>query len=84
MHTVNMLEAKTKLSRLVAAVESGAASEIVIARNGKPAARLVPIAIEADVSKRIGLLEGRFPSMSLEDFDACNDEIAALFYGETD
>ena len=44
MPTVNMLEAKTNLSRLVESVESGAETEIVIARNGKPAARLVPIA----------------------------------------
>ena len=36
MSTVNMLEAKSHLSRLVDAVESGAEAEIVIARNGKP------------------------------------------------
>ena len=41
MTTVNMLEAKTSLSKLVEAVESGAESEIIIARNGKPAAKLV-------------------------------------------
>lgn len=38
---VNMHEAKSSLSRLVAAVEAG--DEVIIARNGKPAARLVPI-----------------------------------------
>ena len=43
MNRVNMLEAKTHLSRLVDAVESGAEKEIIIARNGKPAAKLVPI-----------------------------------------
>lgn len=43
MVTVSILEAKTKLSRLVDAVESGAEAEIVIARNGRPAARLVAI-----------------------------------------
>lgn len=43
MTMVNMLEAKTNLSKLVEAVESGTDTEIVIARNGKPAARLVPI-----------------------------------------
>lgn len=41
--TVNMLDAKTQLSKLVEAVESGSETEIVIARNGKPAARLVPV-----------------------------------------
>lgn len=54
MLTVNMLDAKTNLSKLVEAVESGAESEIVIARNGKPAARLVAVA-PVDVSKRIGI-----------------------------
>jgi prevent-host-death family protein len=38
-----MLEAKTSLSRLVDAVESSAETEIVIARNGRPAARLVAV-----------------------------------------
>lgn len=40
MRTVNTHEAKTHLSRLLACVEQG--EEIVIARNGKPIARLVP------------------------------------------
>ena len=48
MNRVNMLEAKTHLSRLVDAVESGAEKEIIIARNGKPAAKLVPIEDEAE------------------------------------
>ncbi len=43
MTTVNMLEAKTQLSRLVEAVETGAETEIIIARNGRPVARLVAI-----------------------------------------
>lgn len=44
MRKVNVLEAKTNLSRLIDAVESGAEDEIIIARNGQPAARLVPVA----------------------------------------
>ena len=39
MVTVNVHEAKTNLSRLLAQVEAG--EEVVIARNGKPVARLV-------------------------------------------
>lgn len=61
MTTVNMLEAKTNLSKLVEAVESGKETEIVIARNGKPVARLVPLAEPGpDVSKRLGIAEGEF------------------------
>ena len=79
MPIVNMLEAKTHLSRLVEEVESGASSEIVIARNGKPAARLVPIGVPVPVGKRLGLLEGRYPSSSQAEFAAANEAIARLF-----
>jgi len=37
-----MLEAKSSLSRLVEALEQGEEQEIIIARNGRPAAKLVP------------------------------------------
>jgi prevent-host-death family protein len=78
MRTVNMLDAKTNLSRLVEAVESGDESEILIARNGKPVARLT--AVKRDVSKRIGVAEGEFEVP--DDIDRYNDEIEALFDGE--
>jgi prevent-host-death family protein len=78
--TVNMLEAKTNLSRLVEAVESGAESEIVIARNGRPAARLVPVQPEQDVSKRIGIAKGLFEGPY--DIDADNELIRKMFEGE--
>jgi prevent-host-death family protein len=79
MTIVNMLDAKSNLSRLVERVESGAEAEIVIARNGKPAARLVPIAAPARAAKRLGLLKGKFPTISQEEFDADNARIAQLF-----
>jgi prevent-host-death family protein len=79
MLTVNMLDAKSNLSRLVEAVESGTETEIVIARNGKPAARLVPLNPVRDVSKRFGIAKGLYDIP--DDIDGCNDEIAKLFYG---
>ena len=39
MHQVNMHEAKTQLSKLVDEVQSG--EEVIIAKSGKPVARLV-------------------------------------------
>lgn len=80
---VNMFEAKSQLSRLVEAVESGAMAEIVIARNGKPAARLVPIAAPRH-GMRLGFLAGRFPVPSLEALDRDNDAVAAAFAGNGD
>ncbi len=80
MPVVNMLDAKSKLSRLVQAVESGEEKEIVIARNGKPAARLVPIEKAPDVSKRIGIAKGLYDIP--DEFDELDAEIEKLFHGE--
>lgn len=80
MKSVNMLEAKTQLSKLVDRIERGEDREIVIARNGRPAARLVPIEASTP-GKRIGLLKGKFKAPSLEQLDACNAEVARLFSG---
>jgi prevent-host-death family protein len=76
MTIVNMLEAKSNLSRLVEAVESGAEAEIVIARNGRPAARLVPIALKAN-GQRIGVAKGKF--IAPEPDKALDKEVAAAF-----
>ena len=57
MRTVNIFKAKSDLSRLVEAVESGAEPEIVIARNGRPAARLVPVKKPARPVQRIGVIK---------------------------
>lgn len=78
MDPVNMLQAKSSLSRLVEAIEQGHEREIVIARNGRPAARLVPMdAVLPD--KRIGVAKGVFEVP--DDIDAHNDEVARLFMG---
>lgn len=75
---VNMLEAKSNLSRLVEAVETGRETEIVIARNGRPAARLVPLAAPAS-GRRIGVAKGEFVVPDSIDGDA--EAVAALFAG---
>ena len=54
MTTVNIHQAKTQLSRLLAEVEGG--EEVVIARNGKPVARLV--GYERRGKRRFGALAG--------------------------
>lgn len=82
MPTVTMLEAKTQLSRLVEAVETGAETEIVIARNGVPAARLVPVEKRSAIRRRLGILNGRYPSMTLEESNADDAEVAALILGK--
>ena len=77
MTTVNMLEAKTQLSKRVEAVESGAEAEIVIARNGKPAARIVPI-VAARQPILFGLAEGKYDPIDWDDWDRKSAEIAKI------
>lgn len=73
MPTYNVLEAKTQLSKLLDAVESGIESEIIIARNGRPAARLVPIAVATRPAYKIGLAKGRLQIP--EDFAGLDAEV---------
>ncbi len=79
MHPVNMLQAKSSLSRLVEAIEQGEEREIVIARNGRPAARLVPIN-PTPAGTRIGIAKGKFKVP--DDIDKYNEEVARLFAGK--
>ena len=55
MATVNVHEAKTNLSRLLKQAEAG--EEVVIARNGKPVARLVPVGKRG--KRQFGSMKGR-------------------------
>ena len=77
MQTINIHEAKTHLSRLLEQVADG--EEIVIAKAGKPIARLVPL--EAAPKKhRLGLLKGKLNVP--DDFDApLTEDDLALFEG---
>ena len=75
---INMLDAKTQLSKLVHDLETGQADEFIIARNGRPAARLMPLAANlADRSRRIGRARGRFEVP--DDIDSANEEVRRLF-----
>jgi prevent-host-death family protein len=74
---VNIHAAKTNLSKLIQKAEAG--EEVVIARNGKPAVKLTPVA--APPAKRekgswLGSLRGQI--WMADDFDAPNEEIGRL------
>ena len=74
---INIHEAKTHLSRIVDEVAAG--SEVIIAKAGKPMARLTPLA-GLPRAKRLGLLKGkvRVP----DDFNApLSEDVIAGFEG---
>jgi prevent-host-death family protein len=75
MRTVNIHAAKTHLSRLVE--DAAAGEEIVIAKAGKPLARLCPLA-QVPKKRVLGRLRGKL--IVPDDFDApLPDEVLDLF-----
>ena len=77
MVTVNVHEAKTHLSRLLTDVEEG--EEVVIARNGKPVARLV--AVTQHGKRQPDVLKGK---ITIPDsfFDPLPEEELRLWEGD--
>ena len=76
MRTVNIHEAKTTLSRLLVQVEAG--EDIIIARNGKPVARLVRF--QKPGKRQFGSMKGL---VKLDDsfFDPLPEEELAAWEG---
>lgn len=75
MAAINIYEAKTRLSQLVDQAARG--EDVVIARNGKPVARLTRLSQDRPVIK-LGVLKGKITVA--DDFDApLPDDILATF-----
>jgi prevent-host-death family protein len=71
---ISIREARTCLSRLVEQIETGSCSEIVIARAGKPVARLVSVAKQSITP---GVAEGAFDIP--DDIDRLDPLIEEMF-----
>lgn len=77
METINIYDAKTRLSQLVDQAAGG--EDVVVSRNGRPVARITQLATSRPKIK-FGLLQGRFTVP--DDFDApLPDQILAGFEG---
>lgn len=78
MQKINIHEAKTTLSRLVDRAAAG--EEILIAKSGKPVAKLVPLK-ERRKPRKKGCLKGKI--WIADDFDQpLPDEVLAAFEGK--
>jgi prevent-host-death family protein len=75
-HIVNMHEAKSTLSSLVAKAREG--DDVIIARAGKPVAKLVAYD-EVSHPKRFGALKGVIPDISIEEWEETDRAIAHLW-----
>lgn len=78
MTIVNVHQAKSQLSKLMEQAEAG--EEVVIARAGKPAVRLIPFT-PPSVERKAGVWRGQITIA--EDFDALPDEVIATFEGDS-
>lgn len=76
MATVNIYEAKSSLSRLIAAAEAG--ETIVIARNGKPVAQLGPV--PKDAPRAPGRMRGQIRIS--DDFDVWTEADETAWFGD--
>jgi prevent-host-death family protein len=79
VQTFDVHAARTQFSRLVDRAAAG--EEIIIAKSGRPVAKLVPLASKGKLAKRrLGLLAGR--AVIPKDFDApLPDEVIDAFEG---
>jgi prevent-host-death family protein len=75
--TFNMHQAKSSLSRLVERALAG--EDIVIARNGEPLVKLVPVEKEKRKPRVPGRLKGKV--WMTPDFEFTDEEIKELFEG---
>lgn len=79
MTTISVFDAKTRLSRVIEALQNGETEEVVITRHGRPVARMLPMS-HVPVERRIGVARGlQIP----DDIDRHNSAVAALFGLET-
>ena len=76
--TVNVHEAKTHFSKLLQEVEAG--EDIVVARAGKPVAKLIPVSSEP-AGRTLGVGLRYIKDFDWETWDELDKEVGALFRG---
>jgi len=81
MCQMNVLEAKTNFSKLLALLENKQEEEIIICKNNKPVAKLTAIPA-FDINKVLGIAKGKITIP--DDFDDEDPVINAMFNGGDD
>ena len=76
---LNIYEAKTRFSELIEKASKG--EEFIVARNGKPTARITGIASKKQKPRTLGQLKGKL--VIAPDFDAPDPAIERLFLGRS-
>ncbi|MFN2269181.1 MAG: type II toxin-antitoxin system Phd/YefM family antitoxin [Desulfonatronovibrio sp.] len=77
MQTINIADNEIHLAHLIKSIESGEDEMIIIARQGKPIAKITPFS-DNHMGQRIGSAKGKFEVP--EDIDSDNELISQMFY----
>ncbi|MBQ6781333.1 MAG: hypothetical protein IJP62_08890 [Treponema sp.] len=67
MCQMNVLEAKTHFSKIIAMLENHEEEEVIVARAGKPVVRIVLMPEKNDISKRLGMFRSNLKHPQLYD-----------------
>ena len=77
MCQMNVLEAKTNFSKIIAMLENRDEKEVIVAKAGKPVVKIVLYTQQKTFDQIFGIAIGKFKVP--DDIDECNDEIARMF-----
>ena len=77
MCQMNVLEAKTNFSKIIALLERKEEKEVIVARAGKPVVKITLCDEPKSFDRIFGIAKGKFKVP--DDIDECNDEIARMF-----
>ena len=82
MQQINIYDAKTDFSKLIKKLETKEEDIIYIARNGVRIAKMTLVEQSPKRPQRIGAAKGKIHVP--DNFDELNEDIAKLFYGESE
>ncbi len=78
MSSATIAQTRDGFSRIVGQLERGELTEHLIMNRNRPVARIVPVEPTPNVSKRIGLMKGKWDAFDYEGFQALDAEVAEL------
>lgn len=76
MSSATIAQTRDGFSGIIQSLVSGEAMEHLVLYRNRPVARIVPVEISRDVSRRIGVMKDRWDDFDYDEFQALDDEVA--------
>ena len=78
MSQSTIAQTRDGFSRIVHQLESGALSEHYVMNRNRPVVKMVPVEQEQNVSRRIGVMKGKWKGFDYEAFQALDADVADM------